>query len=114
MKNFYHILGVEQNASREDIKSAYRKLQLKFHSDKNQDNPDPFYEERSKDVNAAHENLIDPNKRAKHNQVLEKQGKPKIITRTQYVESKKFNFGNFALGAIAAFLLINLFKSGKE
>ncbi|MCG2793044.1 MAG: J domain-containing protein [Weeksellaceae bacterium] len=61
MKDYYYFLGVPQNASAEDIKKAYRKLSLKYHPDKN-DN-DPYFSDRFKEVNEAYETLTNPDKK---------------------------------------------------
>ncbi|KAH9282614.1 DnaJ -like protein subfamily C member 5 [Echinococcus granulosus] len=58
----YHILGVPKGADEDDIKRAYRKAALRFHPDKNPDNPaaaDIF-----KDVSRAYRALVDPVKRS--------------------------------------------------
>lgn len=60
-KNFYKILGIERNATDEEIKKAYRKLALKFHPDKNKS---PEAEDRFKEIAEAYEILSDKKKRA--------------------------------------------------
>jgi DnaJ-domain-containing protein 1 len=52
MKNYYQILGIEPNATPDEIKKAYRKLSLKFHPDKNPD--DKYFETRFKEINEAY------------------------------------------------------------
>ncbi|WP_313216807.1 DnaJ domain-containing protein, partial [Soonwooa sp.] len=61
MKDYYYFLGVSQDASAEDIKKAYRKLSMKYHPDKN-DNDD-FFELRFREVQEAYEVLIDVDRR---------------------------------------------------
>lgn len=61
MKNYYYFLGVNEDASMEDIKKAYRKLSMKYHPDKN-DN-DEFFELRFREVQEAYEVLIDSDRR---------------------------------------------------
>lgn len=68
MKDYYYILGINNDATEADIKKAYRKLSLKFHPDKN--DGDKFFEERFKDINEAYENLIDSNRRRLHDSIL--------------------------------------------
>lgn len=63
MKNYYQILGIKRNANNGEIKSAYRKLALKFHPDKN--NGDKYFEERFKEIQEAYEILSDQYKKEK-------------------------------------------------
>jgi molecular chaperone DnaJ len=63
-RDYYEILGVARNASETDIKSAYRKLALKYHPDKNPDNPES--EEMFKEAAEAYEVLSNADKRARY------------------------------------------------
>ena len=60
--DYYAILGVERDASSEDLKKAYRKLALQHHPDRNPD--DKAAEQRFREVGEAYEVLKDPQKRA--------------------------------------------------
>ena len=62
--DYYKILGVDKNASQEDIKKAYRKLAHKYHPDLNPN--DPAAQERFQAINEANEVLSDPEKRKKY------------------------------------------------
>ena len=61
-RDYYEVLGVERNASEEDVKRAYRRLAVKFHPDKNPD--DPHAEEKFKELGEAYDVLMDSDKRA--------------------------------------------------
>ncbi|MBN1667541.1 MAG: J domain-containing protein [Anaerolineales bacterium] len=63
-KNYYQTLGVNREASEDEIKKAYRKLARKHHPDVNPG--DPGAEERFKEINEAYQVLRDPEKRAKY------------------------------------------------
>ena len=65
-RDFYDILGVNRDASDEEIKKAYRKLAMKHHPDRNPDNPKS--EEHFKEAKEAYEILSDGQKRAAYDQ----------------------------------------------
>ena len=68
MTNYYHILGLDMDATHEEIRQAYRKLSMKFHPDKNQD--DKYFEEWTKKVNGAYETLGNPSNKALYDHAL--------------------------------------------
>lgn len=63
-RDYYEILGVERNATPEEIKKAYRKIAIKYHPDKNPD--DPTAEEKFKEAAEAYEVLNNPEKRQRY------------------------------------------------
>jgi len=62
MKDYYKILGVNQNATEDEIKKAYHKLAIKYHPDKNKDDK----EEKFKKISEAYDTLKDKNKRKEY------------------------------------------------
>ncbi len=63
-RDFYEVLGVNRDASEDDIKKAYRKLAMKHHPDRNQGDAAKTSEEKFKEVKEAYEILSDASKRA--------------------------------------------------
>ncbi len=65
-RDYYEVLGVDKNASADDIKKAYRKLAKKYHPDLNPG--DAEAEKKFKEINEANEVLSDSTKRARYDQ----------------------------------------------
>ena len=61
-QDYYELLGVNRNASEAELKSAFRKMAMKYHPDRNPD--DPTAEQNFKEVNEAYDVLKDGQKRA--------------------------------------------------
>ena len=65
-KDYYEVLGVDKNASEEEIKKAYRKIAIKYHPDRNPG--DKEAEEKFKEAAEAYNVLHDPQKRQQYDQ----------------------------------------------
>src|SRR6195256_1619459 len=61
-RDYYEVLEIGRNTSDEEIKRAYRKLAVKYHPDKNPN--DPHAEEKFKELGEAYDVLMDADKRA--------------------------------------------------
>jgi molecular chaperone DnaJ len=98
-RDYYEVLGVQKNASEDEIKSAYRKLALKYHPDKNRGNPEA--EEKFKEATEAYEVLRDSKKRAQYDQYGHEgiQGGFEGFGRTAYADFSDI-FGGFDLNDI--------------
>jgi molecular chaperone DnaJ len=64
-RDYYEVLGISQDGTEQEIKSAYRKLALKYHPDKNPN--DKNAEEKFKEAAEAYSVLSDPEKRSRYN-----------------------------------------------
>lgn len=65
-RDYYEVLGVKRDASKDEIKDAYRKLAMQFHPDRNKD---PGAEERFKEISEAYAVLSDDQKRQTYDQL---------------------------------------------
>lgn len=86
MINYYNVLGIDQNASDEQIKKAFKKLALKYHPDRNIGNSST--EESFKIVNEAYQVLSDAKKKARHDLEINYSKRKSEIYQTTYPPTK--------------------------
>ena len=80
-KSYYEVLGVDKNATDDDIKKAYRRLARKYHPDLNRDDPKAA-EVKMREINEAYDALKDKDKRKQYDSTLD--ATPKRSSKTPY------------------------------
>lgn len=93
MKNYYEILEVNENASKEVIDKAYKVLAKKYHPDLQEDKNKKAAEEKIKSLNEAYEVLSNTEKRQAYDnkiaRIREEEERKKQVEQQQYVSSIK-------------------------
>jgi curved DNA-binding protein len=84
-KNYYQILGIDKNASADEIKKAYRRLAMQCHPDRNHGNEE-WAHDKFKEINEAFSILGDPDKRSQYDQ-FGTVGKIEDIFSSQYTHT---------------------------
>lgn len=98
-KDYYHILGVDETSSAEEIKKAYRRQALQFHPDRNPG--DKEAEEKFKLISEAYAVLVDPVKRAEYDRVRADESRARARPEAGFTYSQEDIFRDFFAGAYA-------------
>ena len=88
-QDYYEVLGVPKNASDKDIKDAFHKLALKYHPDKDPNNPELV--KKFQEINEANQVLSDPQKRAVYDQYGHQGLDPNVAAGWENGNSSRFD-----------------------
>ena len=91
MKTYYTILGISENASSKEIKTAYKALMKKYHPDVYKGDL-KHAEKISSEINVAYDVLGNPTSRAKYDQMLKEQREPKAQQGYSYYNYQQNNY----------------------
>ena len=110
--DYYQVLGVSKNSSKQELKSAYRKLALKWHPDKNKEKG---AEQKFKEINQAYETLSDPKKKDMYDQVGHSAySSGGARTGTGYYSNVGGQSVNFDFGGVDPFDIFEQFFGGQS
>ncbi|MFP3832852.1 DnaJ C-terminal domain-containing protein [Chryseobacterium sp. SIMBA_028] len=97
--DYYKILGVDKNATQDDIKKAYRKLARKLHPDLNPD--DKESEKKFKELNEANEVLSNPENRTKYDKYGENWKHGEEYEKAQQQQQRQYQQQNYGGGGFS-------------
>jgi curved DNA-binding protein len=113
-EDYYRVLGVSKNASKDEIKKAFRKLAMKYHPDKNKDNKEA--EEKFKKINEAYAVLSNDEKRKQYD-MFGAEGFSKRFSQEDIFRGFDFNstFKEFGIGDLfGGSFFSDLFGGGRR
>lgn len=115
-KDYYEILGVKEDAPESEIKKAYRKLAVKYHPDKNQD--DKKSEEKFKEISEAYYTLGNKKRRHKYDNLKKMGGFTNDFSSAQGFDSsdflRQYSRGGFSSESSFGDLFGDIFSGGRS
>ena len=103
MKDPYEVLGISRGASKDDVKSAYRKLAKKYHPDMNENNPlKDLAEEKFKEIQWAYDEIMNGSSSNSYiyNNSSSQDSSSSLFNVRQFIQTGRFNEAVRALNSI--------------